>query len=386
MQVKSYFKTGLCIFLFLTAMLDGMLIQKYKLPPYFFIKSLYTALLPSEIQLPHPNIHRTIPKEYLGTDVSSLISIRQIDDVSDKRDLLIHFLWGKKGLPSMQPTVIKNWNDHRYKDIQSILRIDKLVVTMDFGLKSNIYHFIPETPNNKVVLYHQGHGGDFIKSKEQIRQLIDEGYNVFAFCMPLLGLNNNPTIDVPHIGKLKLTTHDIMKFLFPKDGNPIKYFIEPVIITLNYIEKNFDFYSISMIGISGGGWTTTLAAAVDTRIMHSFPVAGSYPIYLRSNSGRDWGDYEQNNPALYKSVNYLELYILGAYGKGRSQLQIINKFDPCCFAGIKWKTYKDIVTSRVHQLGQGKYDLYLDENNYDHKISKKTMAIIINTLKNDNIE
>lgn len=383
MKIKSYLKLGLCIVLFLVAILYGVFLQKYKTPPYSLLKRVYSNLLPSEVQLPHPKIHRTIPKEYLETDVTSLISIRRPEDVLDKRNLLIHFLWGDKGLPLTQPTVQKNCKDHRYKDIQSILRIDKLVVTMDFGLKSNIYHFIPKTPNNKVILYHQGHGGDFIRSKEQIKQLIDKGYTVFAFCMPLLGLNNQPTIDVPRIGKLKLSNHDTMKFLFPENGHPIQYFIEPVVIILNYIEENFDYNSISMIGISGGGWTTTLAAAVDTRIKHSFPVAGSYPIYLRSNAGRDWGDYEQNNPALYNTVNYLDLYILGSYGKGRSQLQIINKFDPCCFAGIKWKTYKNIVTSRVCQLGMGKYDLYLDEDNYDHKISKKSMTIIMNKLKDD---
>jgi hypothetical protein len=32
-----------------------------------------------------------------------------------------------------------------------------------------------------------------------------------------------------------------------------------------------------MLGLSGGGWSTTLAAAVDPRIQLSFPTAGSVP-------------------------------------------------------------------------------------------------------------
>ncbi len=178
---------------------------------------------------------------------------------------------------------------------------------MEYGLKSYVYHFIPQQPNDKFVFYHQGHRGDFILGKKQISQFLDNGYAVLAFSMPLYGPNNQPTVELPRIGKLKLAQHDHMKFLTPESGHPIKYFIEPVIIALNYINQSLDYSSISMVGISGGGWTTTLAAAVDTRIGYSFPVAGSYPIYLRSNSQRDWGDYEQNAPELYKKVNYLVL-------------------------------------------------------------------------------
>ena len=152
-----------------------------------------------------------------------------------------------------------------------------------------------------------------------------------------------------------------MKFLRPKNGHPIKYFIEPVIVSINYLRNNFDYSSISMVGISGGGWTTTLAAAVDTRITKSFPVAGSYPIYLRSNSSRDWGDYEQNAPELYTRVNYLELYVLGGQGENRIQMQIINKYDTCCFAGKKWETYKEIVRDHIHQLEFGEFYLFLDD-------------------------
>ena len=37
-----------------------------------------------------------------------------------------------------------------------------------------------------------------------------------------------------------------------------------------------------MIGISGGGWTTTVYPAIDTRISESFSVAGSLPLSLRN--------------------------------------------------------------------------------------------------------
>jgi hypothetical protein len=172
-----------------------------------------------------------------------------------------------------------------------------------------------------------------------------------------------------------------MKLLSPEKGHPVKYFIEPVIVVINYLYESEGNRFVSMVGISGGGWTTTLAAAIDDRIRYSFPVAGSYPIYLRSNSQEDWGDYEQSVPELYTTVNYLELYILGSYGEKRIQLQIINLYDSCCFSGMKWKTYKDIVRARVQEVGAGDYDLFLDDSHSEHSISEMAMRQILDRLK-----
>ena len=380
----------LCISLLLVAFY-AVLVGIFHLPPYSILQSGYTKL----IECVHTRIHapdkaqeqkafNLIPKEYTETDVAGIISIRQVDDVSQRRAELISFLWGTPGLPlSLPSAIIKNQEDTRYEDIQSLGRIDKVVVAMEFGLESTAYHFVPKNPNNRVVLYHQGHNGDFIHGKKQIRQLIENGYAVMAFSMPLLGHNTQPTIDFPRIGKVKMVKHNDMKFLNLQEGHAVKYFIEPLVVAMNYLKNNFDYTQISMIGLSGGGWTTTLAAAVDTRIRYSFPVAGSYPMYLRSNALRDWGDFEQTAPGLYRTVNNLELYILGGYGKGRKQLQIINKYDACCFAGIKWQTYKDIVRARVHQLGAGEFDLFMDDSHRKHIISSIVMDRILDEMGKD---
>jgi hypothetical protein len=138
-----------------------------------------------------------------------------------------------------------------------------------------------------------------------------------------------------------------------------------------------------MVGISGGGWTTTLAAAIDTRIDKSFSITGSYPIYLRSDTYREWGHYEETVPEIYNTVNYLELYILCSYGANRKHLQIINRYDAMCFAGTKWETYKDIVRERVHELRAGEYDLFMDTTHREHKISEVAMSRILDELGNN---
>ena len=145
---------------------------------------------------------------------------------------------------------------------------------------------------------------------------------------------------------------------------------------MNYAGKNFDFDSMNMIGISGGGWTTTLYSAVDSRILKSYPVSGTVPIYLRSI--RDLGDYEQIDPELYKIANYPELYIMGGYGAGRGQVQIVNKFDDCCFAGINYQTYEDEIRAALAEL-EGDFRVYLDETHKEHKISENAL----NAIKED---
>jgi len=365
------------------AMIYGMVSEKYDLPPSNIVRTLYHKITTTKPQRTYPIEFLQTPQEYLKNDVGSLISIRHKQDVYRLREKLIKFLWGAQGIPSSLPSLInKGISDSRYSDINSLARIDRITINMEFGINSISYHFIPKAPNNKAVIYIAGHDQDFYDGKSRITQLLDEGYSVVAFAMPLSGLNNQPTVFIPKIGLLKLISHDDLKFLSPIHGHPVKYFIEPEVITLNYLSKEFSYTSISMIGFSSGGWTASLAAAVDPRIQKSFPVAGSLPIYLRSNSPRDWDDYEQTVPELYKTVNYMEIYILGSYGPQRMELQILNQFDPCCFAGTKSETYKNIVINRLRDLGTGKYDLFLDTNPHNgHSISDVAMQKILDELK-----
>lgn len=375
MQRRVILKMGLQLLFILLAMVYGMMVNMYKLPPY--------SLLEAGFSLLHPEEDSEIWEKYTPSEeeVNALISIRKPEDIITRRKELLSFLWEKPELPSLLPSIIqKQFSDERYNDITSLNNIEKLVISMEFGLESHAYHFLPKKPNHKIVLFHQGHAGDFYNSKEQIKTFIDNGYAVIAFSMPLLGLNNQPRVQLPGFGILKISNHDHMKFLLPKHGHPIKYFIEPVVVVLNYMEKNFDYRSISMTGISGGGWTTTLAAAVDTRILNSFPVAGTFPMYLRSNAPGNWGDFEQASPALYYTVNYLDLYILGSHGENRKHIQMFNKFDPCCFEGDGWLSYKDVVKKRVRELGSGEFDIFLDDSHKEHKISNIALIKILSEI------
>ncbi len=189
---------------------------------------------------------------------------------------------------------------------------------------------------------------------------------------------------LPYQFKTRIISHDDLGHLkFSDNSSAIKFFVEPVAVVFNYMEKYYNYDSVSMVGISGGGWTTVLYSAIDTRIPRSYPVAGSLPLNLRfQDVAADWGDWEQILPELYSIANYTDLYIMGSYGDGRKQLQILNYYDPCCFGGDRYKLYEGYVKEMVAKLGKGTFEVFSDDSHHDHKISNLALTEILNDLNN----
>ena len=128
-----------------------------------------------------------------------------------------------------------------------------------------------------------------------------------------------------------------------------------------------------------------MASALDERIRLSFPVAGSYPLYLRNSAPcrGTRGDLEQHFIPLYDEniapdgsgggvATWLEIYALGGYGPGRRQVMITNQHDSCCFNGDPENTvdtFRDVVGDCVKLLGQGQWEHKLDTTHRGHMIS-----------------
>ena len=317
-------------------------------------------------------------------NVNSLIKIDSKSDIDQKRNFLTEFFWNVGSLQSLKDKpqlheVESDISDSRYNDFQNLKRIDRLTVEMEYGINSISYLFIPEKSNEKLILYHQGHGGDFILGEDTIQFFLDRNFTVLASTMPLVGMNNQPVVEIDGLGKIKLISHDQLRLLEANNFNPMKIFLDPIRINLNFIEMEYDFNRYSMIGLSGGGWTAVVYSAIDERISDSFSVAGSMPFYLRVDD-RDIGDYEQTNTDLYQNVNYLELYVLSAYGDGRKHIQIFNKNDPCCFSGNGYETYEFIIKDKILQLGNGDFQVFIDSTHNEHKISNTALEYIIKNI------
>jgi len=377
--MNKYLLTFLVIS-FVSVFFFGTFVGLYKIFPYEFLDSSKDVLFEQ----------KTIEKNQFvkQSSIDSLIRIYDKSDIEQKRNFLTEFFWDVGSLQrvkdkSQLPEVESGISDFNYKDFQNLKRIDRLTVEMEYGINSVSYLFLPEQPNEKLILYHQGHGGDFLLGKDTIKFFLDRNFTVFAMTMPLLGMNNQPVVEIDGIGKIKLNSHNQLRLLEANDFNPMKLFLDPIQINLNFLDKEYNFKRYSMIGLSGGGWTTVVYSAIDERISDSFSVAGSMPFYLRVDD-RDMGDYEQRNIELYQNVNYLELYVLSAYGDGRKHIQIFNKNDPCCFSGNGYETYEFVIKDKISQLGKGNFQIFIDDTHNQHKISEQTLRLVHENISLDN--
>lgn len=349
-------------------------VKKY--PPYGTLKAIATALTKSQET---PDTHNPPPP----LKIDQLVEINTKDDVDRLRGRLIRIIWGNDALDTdKQPDLIENdIVDPEFSNLPNLQGIDRLTTKMAWGLDSVAYHFIPETGNNELAIYCQGHLGGFHLGHDVIARLLQQGYAVIAMSMPLKGMNSKPVVDVEGIGRLKIADHNYLEFIKPPKGHVLQYFVDGPLTFVNYAMKYHSYSRISMLGISGGGWTTTVYAAIDPRVARSYPVAGSEPITIRSmKSDSNWGDFEQIAPEVYTSINYLEMYLLGSSGPGRKQLQILNKYDPCCFGGDLYRLYEHDITQRVASLGSGAFEVYQDASHREHKISTDAIDRILQDL------
>ncbi len=319
------------------------------------------------------------------------ITIHSASDVAEKRRALIRYLWSSDGFPAKRlPSTIVTNITSPVKHLTHLERVDELRMDLA-GLQALAYHFIPEHPNSELVVLHHGHActlDDDPSPKDvgyglqrTIASLLKEGYGVLGVFMPHMRPGDCT-------GK-----HDAM-FKETTTGSPIKYFLEPTALSLNYLETRsgqgqFPKYrAFHMAGLSGGGWTTTVYAAIDERIRCSFPVAGTIPLYLRI--GGSVGDREQFESTFYSLAGYPDLYILGAHGTGRKQVQILVRRDDCCFgeaqhdaksAGMSYaeamREYEQRVSAALKKIGDGAFQLQIDETAPSHMISHHTIEDVI---------
>ena len=315
-------------------------------------------------------------------DASSIIEIETKKDLNSKRTALINYIWKDQISTKLPTNIEEHFIDDTFSDIKNLKRLDKITIEMEHGINSIAYFFTPYESNNKLIIYHHGHAGDFSLEKNILTSFLNNGYSVVGFNMPLIGMNNQPVIETSDFGPIKFISHNQFSLLESPKFSPIKYFVEPITLSLNYIDENYDFDSYYMVGLSGGGWITVLYSAIDERISESYSVAGSYPLHLRHET-KNIGDYEQLNPNIYRISNYLELYTMSSFGDNRKLVQLFIYNDPCCFQAELYDKfpYGNVIQDKLAILGdQGKFSVFLDSSTNQHEISDYALSLILDDM------
>lgn len=291
----------------------------------------------------------------------SRLHLEDGDDVSRMRRDLARYFWGSGGYPlDLLPRTVQIGVPSPLAPLLGVARIDRLVIDQDDHFSATALVIRPVTPNERLVIWHQGHSSDLSEAggHQLMERLLARGYTVIALWMPLYGENHGPP-----------SSHDLIVRMTPHSGHAIRYFLEPSVAAINWATATNEFSSIAMVGLSGGGWTTTVMAALDPRIKLSVPAAGSLPLYLRT-AVEDRGDAEQTETSLYRIAGYLDLYALGALGEQRAQLHVYNFVDSCCFSGWKVSQYATNLWGALGAVSvPSNWSVYLDSSVYGHLIT-----------------
>jgi hypothetical protein len=342
-----------------------------------------------------------------NNDPPRQIRFADIPQAAARREQLIRFIW-PAGLPDCRPTVAQDIGlaaagEHlRGVDAAAVKAVDRLGLTV-LGMESLAYLIHPETSSRpaRLAIVHAGHSrpGDFIKRDyvDAIHFFLGRGFTVAMMHMPLCGWHQPGPASLPNGSRPACTSHDDIVNLPQHDpslgpGAGFRPFLEPVVAVLNHrAELGGGDPDVVMIGLSGGGWTTHMAAAIDTRIRLSVPVAGSFPLYLRNGDPGSVGDLEQYFGPLYAEniaadgsgggvATWLEIYALGGLGSGRRQVMVTAPHDTCCFRGdpgTTVDTFRTVVADRVRTLGQGRWEHRLDTTHRGHMISPQHIDQVV---------
>ena len=290
-----------------------------------------------------PHRYEAIAPRYQNVPVDRLLSVRSHADAIAKRRRLIQAVWHDGSFPDsrLPDVVIPDIQEQAdgpdcsltgdeeiyfspleckialYRRVENLSRISRLEIPVGARYRSVAALFVPKKGNGNAVLYHHGFAGTFHEQHRNLARLIEHGYTVIALNLPGYGDN----IDRDRTGP------------FPKTGlEAARWVLEPVVVSLNYLSTQMTPESVAMIGFSAGGWVTTVAQALDSRIRSGFVVAAPYPLEYRET--REAGPEISRIPELEAIASHYDLFVLGTVGDERGrrrQMHIYNQFDRCCW-------------------------------------------------------
>lgn len=322
------------------------------------------------------------------------IDLDSKSDIEDKRNNLIEFIWNQNQLPTNNPNIVKDYNKmenfSEYNNLQNIQQFTTMMnleesssIRLDSPITSVSYFFKNQESNNELIIFHQGHSEKSIHdSKKIINFFLEQNYDVIVFSMIMKNENSQPIADIPDLGKIKLTSHNLF-YLFDETSIPMKFYFEPITFSLNYLEKLYEYKKIHLIGISGGGWTSVIYPTLDDRISDSFSIAGALPIFLREPK-MDLGDFEQNFDDFYSILSYEEFFVTSSFESNKKLIQFFIFNDPCCFPAERYELfpYEKLINDKINSLGgEGRFSVILDNSTIKHEISDFILENIMNEIK-----
>jgi hypothetical protein len=349
-------------------------------------------------------------------DITGLVRFDSPDEAEARRGEMIKLIW-PDGITTARPKVTESIDyppELRTVDKTLVSRVDRYDVdVMNADFHSIVYVLypkeMPEGPARLAVVqaghmldgYDQGLSAGLDKA---VDTLLKRGFVVATVQMPVTNWNTDTDGTLASGTKVNVTGrrtggHDEMfEEVEPElKGQTLRFFLDPVVETINeLVARHPSPEMVLMIGLSGGGWTTHLAAAADTRIDVSLPLAGALPLYARPFSPGSKGDAEQEYAPLYREVDsngdgvldradgacsWLEIFGLGGVSpdadRPRVAVMVLNLYDTCCFGGPVFKTFDKPLDERIEAVGRGRWHFHSDDSHKSHIISPEVLEEVM---------
>lgn len=257
------------------------------------------------------------------------------------------------------------------------------------------------TFNGKLFIDHKGHGSEGGTTHlNMINDILAAGFDVLLVAMPK-GDNTN-TDNTIEVGNPYTRGHEDLYNEGLDDGvySPLHLFFEATVRALNHVLANPSDYNtyteVNAVGLSGGGWSVTWLAAMDTRITRTYCDRGinltswkQYPFNVSTQNS----DYEQNpsngfdtnvgpaNFAFYAEHTTMDAILLAVTG-GRRYMQLSHTEDPTIVqGGYGHMAWESVMMKKAIEMG-GSYELFLNtiSNQEAHLYQAAERAAIIADL------
>jgi hypothetical protein len=220
----------------------------------------------------------------------------------------------------------------------------------------SIHLWVPTAPNGTLVIFHRGHSSTWneLGMNSAIKSLVEANYVVAGVTMPMK-LDDT------------LTLHNNKGY---RTGNAtdLSWFLDPAIRVINHYIGTYS--TVYMVGLSGGGWTTDLVTALDTRVSRGVNCSGSLPLVNFNDSSRD---YEQQLGGLTAQVDYTDLYLL-ATSNSRRYKQVLIKKDSALF---DWGFYFLRPYEEAIQYYTDQFSISWDDTVTAHQLSAAGRQIVL---------
>ena len=376
----------ICLVVFIIGFPIGVQFTNQSDTKQSLIPNLQAYGLPTDpVKSPVP----VVKEEWFLTNVSQIIKIQTPQDIEKKRKELINYIW-KGDFPKGKPPLIrKNVELGQYKEFVGVKSLDTYEFEWE-SLKTKVYHFKTraKSPKPYLIILHIGN-----KPLSQSFHLfftffsLRVGFDVLVIPSPLSSIEDQnltyssvPAINTPSFGYLGLTDQNVFFLLEENTFSPLQLYFDPLALSLNLIDQQYNYTSYHLIGSFDGAWEATVYSAIDPRIKTSYAIYPPLPFFVATNSdSTSLRNYEYFHPKFTKITNYPELYVMASHGKGRKHIQLIDTSNPHRYNEEGYKAYADEVARRVETLDAGDFETRV----FDTKQQKESLVLVLKQIYSD---